>query len=105
MNIIEFNKWNLHDASIESVVVDWSNQSCSIDLYIFPDTAKNAVPCKIIWSNVTEVNIPMKLPWGSSIFVNSSRTIGNNKFIIEMQSGDEINITAGRVELIESQTN
>ena len=97
----DFNKWMLHDASIETFSIDWNNKTCQLSLNVFMNTGEDAVPCKILWKDLIEINIPSKSPWGQSAFVNSQRKNGENEYLIEMQSGDEIKITAGQVELME----
>ena len=97
----DFNEWTLHDASIETFSIDWNNKTCQLNLNIFLNTDEDAVSCKIIWRDLIEVNIPSKAPWGESVFINTQRRNGENDYLIEMQSGDEIRISAGKVELME----
>jgi hypothetical protein len=97
----DFNKWTLHDASIESFLIDWNNKICQLNLNVFLNIGEDAVPCKIIWSDLIEINIPSKSPWGQSTFINSQRKNSENEYLIEMQSGDEIKIFARKAELIE----
>jgi hypothetical protein len=101
----DFNKWTLHDASIDTFSIDWNNKTCQLNLKVFLKTGEDAVPCKIIWRDLIEISIPSKNPWGKSVFINNQRKISEDEYLIEMQSGDEIKISAGQVELIESKRN
>lgn len=99
----DFDKWPLHDASLCKIIVDWEHKTCQMDLNLFLKigSSVDAVPYKIIWIGLLNVNIPFKYPWGKSVFINSQRKEGENKYIIEMQSGDEIKIESEKIDLIE----
>ncbi len=101
MESSDFNTWPLHDAPLDKITIDWENKFCQFDLDIFIQSGSDAIPHKIIWSDLIEINIPCRYPWGKSIFINSNRKKGLNEYIIEMQSGDEIKIIAEKIELFE----
>jgi hypothetical protein len=88
----------LHDAVLHLVRVDWERRTCVAELDVFLDRTKDAVPRLLTWYAVKEASIPHHDPWGPSTFVNSARFEPSNVYIIEMQSGDEIRITAERFE-------
>jgi hypothetical protein len=96
----DFEKWNLHDAIINNFNIDWKKKTCTLSLNIFFNINEDAVLCKIVWKKITEVQIPLKNPWGDSIYVNSQRKKSEKEYLIEMQSGDEIIISAEEVELL-----
>jgi hypothetical protein len=83
--------------------VDWKRRTCTAQLDVFADRSKDAVPHVVTWHGVEEVFIPHRNPWGPSTSINSARTEASRVYIIEMQSGDEIRITAERFDFAARQ--
>jgi hypothetical protein len=98
-NVI-FEKIELHDGHISSIELDWEKKTCTIKLAAFLDPGKNAVDCRLLFENVSNLSIPHQAPWGESVFINEHRRDASNVFTIEMQSGDEIRVTADVVKLV-----
>jgi hypothetical protein len=90
-----FISWNLHDGELQSIQIDWEKRICRLMLSAFLDQGKDAVDCTIIFERVADIQIPHRAPWGESVFINSQHLNGSETFVIEMQSGDEIRISAG----------
>ena len=91
---------DLHDATLQSIHLDWVVGTVSISLQVGP-TALNR--CEIRAEGVTNFIYPRLMPWGPSTSVNHVSTeevAGGRVIAMEMQSGDQIEIcctTAGYV--------
>jgi len=95
----DFASWRLHDAVLDSVRFDWNDKACVITLMAFLEVGRDAQPCELRFSGVTLLALPCSQPWGPSAHVNGqTQTDGN--FVIQMQSGDEIQVTARSVQLV-----
>ena len=83
----------LHDATLETIVLDWPNGVVEIRL----KTVSGTVVLQA--SAVARLSCPRLHPWGSSSSVNEVRsalTSDSRRVVeIEMQSGDVIAIEAG----------
>jgi hypothetical protein len=88
------NRWPVHDAVLRELVVDWKARICRAYLSVPFEPGKYAVPCVVVWSGVTHLNVPMRHPWGSSVFVNTLRIGSDGEYLLEMQSGDLVEIKA-----------
>lgn len=95
----EFESWNLHDAILKSITVDWEERTCVATLSAFLKTDRAAVDCAILWEGVTAIQISHRSPWGNSKHVNQQRLDSGENFVLEMQSGDEIRVMAAAVTL------
>ena len=91
-------QWNLHDAVLDSVRFDWKGRSCVVTLIAFLEPGRTGVPCTITFDDVDDLSVPCRRPWGRSVHVNDlTRT--DDAFVIEMQSGDPIRVTARSARL------
>lgn len=91
---MDFETWPLHDAVLREVVVDWAARKCCMRVYAFVKQDESAVPCTLIWGGVKHVDIPIRMPWGPSVHINSQRLTASELYSIEVQSGDMIVIEA-----------
>ena len=96
----QFGSLPLHDAILHELRVDWSTATCSAELEAFIDPRQTAIPRRLIWRGVRDVQAPHRAPWGDSVHINSARFQSPDVFIIEMQSGDEIRIVADAFEFV-----
>jgi len=102
MNIgaaIKFSSLPLHDAILKELRVDWAARTCIAEVEAFVARDQNAQPHKIVWQKVRKITLPHEDPWGPSVFINTVRE-EEDCFVVEMQSGDEIRITAATFEFL-----
>ena len=81
----------LHDATLLSIKLDWAEKVCTFDFVGAP-----SIPhaFSLVWSDVQELVIPRKDEWGPSVSVMSAKNCGDNRYEIQMQSGDTIVIVS-----------
>ncbi len=92
---------NLHDASISKISYLLGENILELNISAFLDgKSKKGRNCVLKFTGVELINIPHVNPWGSSNFIHTAKQAGN-KYIIGMQSGDMIKITASSFTLIE----
>lgn len=94
----EFDSLPLHDAVLHELRVDWPQTTCTAEVEAFIDPRQTALPRRLIWRGVRDVQAPHRAPWGDSAHINSARFQSPDIFVIEMQSGDEIRIVADAFE-------
>lgn len=98
-----FIDWNLHDAALQDININWANRTCDLRLTVFVpspiDNTTTAIPYTIHFENVLHIEIPFNHPWGDSNFINSQKINNYNEFSIEMQSGDVILVQADKASL------
>lgn len=49
----QFESWNLHDATLKTITVDWPAKSCTIMLVAFLEVGRDAIDCAIRWDEVS----------------------------------------------------
>ena len=86
-------KLPLHDALLHQINIDWKNHITKFDVSAFIHNGKNAEPCTLIFSGVSNVSVPHNNAWGESLFINEVNVI-DDAVEIHMQSGDIIKISA-----------
>jgi len=87
----------LHDAVLKELRIDWSACVCVAEVLAFVDGLKLPAQHRHLrFSKIEEVIVPHRAPWGGSEQINSA-TEKDGVFLIEMQSGDVIRITAESV--------
>lgn len=90
----DISNYNFHDATLIDITYNWKQKQASCSLLAFLNgTNSDAIPCQIQFSDVTSLQIPHQSPWGES---DTVATISQKEqtVTIEMQSGDNIIITA-----------
>ena len=97
---VPLDEVNLHDAVLYYLRSDWRERTCEIFVAVFIEPGKTAVSCVIRAHGVRAVLMPHHAPWGDSVSINDQRWTPEGRCIIEMQSGDVIEIEADQVELV-----
>ena len=97
-----FESWPLHDAVLETVQLDWRARTCEISLRAFLVAGLPAKRCAIVATGVRGLRLPHHAPWGDSSFVNTHRLDADGRFVIEMQSGDVLELEADACSLVDS---
>lgn len=99
----DYENWNLHDAKLISIEYIWNNFEVLIYLKAFICDYKEYIDCRIRCTEVTDLQIPHKSPWGDSNYINNMQVkkINEDKLIeLEIISGDYIKIQGKSIELI-----
>jgi hypothetical protein len=97
----EFEAWPLHDAVLGPLTLDWQARTCRLELDVFFRRGEDARPAMVEWQGVSAVSVSRNDPWGPSDHVNGQRCEGDRGYVIEVQSGDEIRVTADSATLHE----
>ena len=84
-----FSTLPIHDATLQSFHFKWADSRCIFEL----DTVDAGV-CELVFSGVTNLDVPRLMPWGPSVSVNSTRQVGLRSFERELQSGDILTVQA-----------
>ena len=79
----------LHDASLASIDFDWSLRRCTLLFNGLPDQLVQQ-PFQLVFCGVTELNVPAERPWGGSSAVLEVDCVEPGRYVLVMQSGDEI---------------
>ena len=94
MSTQDFSSLPLHDALLESITLLWKQKICRLHLEAFAERGESAFPHLLEFHAVELLNAPLTDSWGPSYSINSvSHSAGS--FLIEMQSGDTIEVRAG----------
>ncbi len=88
-----------HDATLKHVDLQWETATVSLTLKVGPHESDIEI---VRAQGVTDLHCPRQLPWGRSNSVNEA-TVNSSptgkKLILEMQSGDVIEIHCAEVAL------
>ena len=87
---------NLHDATLIDLHFDWALGECVLRFAGSPYGPKGSF--SLCWSDVRDFRISHRLEWGPSVSVLEMTQSGVDLWIIEMQTGDRIEI-AGRLSV------
>lgn len=85
-----FAELPLHDATLDGIYFAWAEGRCTLELATVELGER-----VLVFSGVTEVQIPKEQPWGPSVSINAVREPSPNRFEIELQSGDVLQVQAG----------
>ena len=101
---LPFEAWPLHDAAVGSLILDVESRVCRLHLDVFFEPGERARLAQVEWEGVTRLLFPHEAPWGRSVhvYVNRQWREGERLYVIELQTGDEVRVTAGSVALRES---
>ena len=83
----------LHDGTFVSVALDWDAAQCTV-LIRLRDGVKT-----LLWRNVTRIAVTKTQPWGPASSVNSLTQSSGRSYVLELQSGDLLEIDADELEL------
>jgi hypothetical protein len=100
---LPFVAWPLHDAVVGPIVLDPEDQTCRLDLDVFFESGEDARPATVEWTDVTGLAFSHEAPWGRSahVYVNRQWREGERVYVLELQTGDEVRVTAGSASLHE----
>jgi hypothetical protein len=94
MSTQEFISLPLHDALLYTIMLLWEQKICRFHLAVFTERDKWASPHLLEFHAVELFHAALIDPWGPSYSINTvSQSAGI--FVIEMQSGDTIEVRAG----------
>jgi len=79
----------LHDATLLGIQFDWVTGTCTLEI-----VQAGSVHCELKFSEVSELSVPRREPWGRSVSINAVRTLSQNTFEVELQSGDIVRVLA-----------
>jgi len=82
-----------HDGTFVSVALDWEAAECTV-LIRLHDGVKT-----LHWRNVTRLALTKTQPWGPSSSVNSLTQYSGRSYVLELQSGDLLEIDADEFEI------
>ena len=94
----DFEDWYLHDGTLHEVRFDWRERVCRILVSAFIDPSRDAERRVLVFSGVTSLRVPRNDPWGRSSFINRTYFGPDGEYLIEVQSGDVIEIRATRAD-------
>lgn len=88
----------LHDAQLKSIALRWAEKEVVIEIWV------SAGAFSLVLAGVTAFQASCRDPWGPSASINEgwwSEPAGDEppRFVIEMQSGDRIEVTAASVTI------
>jgi hypothetical protein len=89
----EIDKLPLHDATLESIKVDWGSREVAINLKVYTSRNSSVEPYVLKFEKVNNIQAPHDSPWGDSESINRV-TVEDKKIKIEIQSGDVIEVSA-----------
>lgn len=92
----------LHDAVLHQVSADWEARCCLLQLGVFNQPGGEARLFQLHFPELRRLSLAAEHPWGQSLFVNSASALPG-KYVLEMQSGDLIEIVSGPPEVSECQ--
>ena len=93
----EEHTYPLHDASLNSIEINWKNKTISINIGAFIKNSKAAEDSELLFTGVSFFEMPHFSPWGNSHYINSVN-VKDDFYFVEMQSGDIIKIRADELE-------
>ena len=82
---------NLHDATLIDLHFKWELGECVLRFGGSPFGPRG--PCLLGWSDVSDFRLSRRVEWGPSVSVLEMVQSGMNAWVIEMQSGDKLEIT------------
>ena len=85
----------LHDATLLSVEFNWRERRCTFFFQGGPGDGLQD-DFTVIFNDVTKLTIPSEQPWGSSLSLLEVDSVDTGRYVLVMQSGDEIWISAGQ---------
>jgi hypothetical protein len=85
----------LHDAEINAMAFDWARKTFALD--VTPMQMARSSPCRLLFSGVRSLAWTRNDEWGpsASIYNVETHVEGDlQRFLIQMQSGDVIDVLA-----------
>ena len=91
--MLQFDALPLHDAVVEDIILIWGERTLNFNVLAFAESGKEASPYKLQFFGVSSFICLHQSSWGESSFVNQATEL-SGVYVIEMQSGDKIEIIA-----------
>ena len=98
-----FEDLPLHDAIVHRIALLWKERTIEFEILAFAEHGKDAFPHRLQFIGVKNFNCPHHSPWGDSFQINEA-TCKEGKFLIEMQSGDEIRVEAAGYSFVSANS-
>lgn len=87
-----------HDATLTLLAIDWKQATATIAFRLCATPSRSV---SIVVTELLELHVPHRLPWGPSVFVNRLAVMNpasdEVRLEIEMQSGDLLVVVGRRV--------
>jgi hypothetical protein len=90
MEVAEFMRLPLHDATLCTITMDWSARSCVLSFTLVHHVGQLPSRGLLTFHGLQSASLPRQEPWGPSNSVNATRCPEVGVFVIELQSGDEL---------------
>lgn len=87
-------EFGLHDAVLIAVHLAWESGACVMTI-----RHTELADCTLTFTGVSNVALSRTQPWGTSQSINSAAQRNKGQYVIEMQSGDCVNVAATGVVL------
>ena len=89
---------DLHDAALENIAVSWGDTTATLRFLT------QEGPVCLVARGLRSLSVAMEEPWGPSVSVNELRgpeeAAGDvSRWVIEMQSGDLVELVAERLDV------
>lgn len=94
MTTTDLDMLPLHDATLATVTIDWPRRSCTLVFTLVHDLGQRPSRGELTFVGLRRVSLPFEEPWGPSNSVNGASTPEPGVFIIELQSGDRLELLA-----------
>lgn len=94
---MNFEQLPLHDAILGLIDIGWDEASVKLDLLVFVEVSKPALPYQLEFSGVTNFSCTKDNEWGPSNSVLEVSVVDKG-YQLQMQSGDRILVTADDFE-------
>ena len=88
---MSFENLPLHDAVMAEAHISWEASRCDFRIYPVGEKAHS-----LVFEGFTKLEFPKNEPWGPSNSINSATQPEATEFVIELQSGDLLCITAAK---------
>jgi hypothetical protein len=79
----------LHDATLHSVSMHWPSGEVELSIFLL-----GGIRVTLAFQAVTSVTLPRSQPWGPSVSINGAKTLADDLYELEMQSGDSLQFRA-----------
>jgi hypothetical protein len=97
----DFAEWPLHDAIVGPFTLDLEAQTCRLDLDVFFRRGEDAQPGRIEWEGVSEFKASQTFPWGRSFPAINRHWREDELYVLELQTGDQVQVAATSASLSE----
>ena len=85
---------DLHDGIFVGLELDWAPAECRATI------RRHDGDTVLRWRGVTSVQLTQLNPWGPSASVNSLEQVSDSRYVLELQSGDALQVDATELEMV-----